>query len=393
MQPATAVTPATTLLTPRMAVGTVFFCFGATIGLWGGSVAEVARVGAISPDVIGSAFVGFGVAGILGMAVAGKVGKSISLKARLIVLILLTAICLAALFHVRSAASLILGLALFSFLASSVDLVMNAEGLAVERERGFPVLAGFHGLASLGLGCGAIGGSYLSVSFGLTTTAIASLAVYGIGAAAVFIGTPNRGATQPSGGGSSWFVPQWPLVALSLIVGASIAGEIASAMFSAQTLTSQAPALAAYAGAGATAFALFQASVRMFGDRLRAVFGDARLIRVSLATALLGFVIVTTSNSFAISAAGFAVIGVGTACIVPCGFAIAAGMSARPAAAIISMVSIITGAIRIPAPLVYGWVAQTTGFAFAFIVFALLIAAALALALAAVGRSRLRRPA
>lgn len=392
MQPATAVTTPSTALSPRMAVGTVFFCFGATVGLWGGSVAEVARVGAISPDVIGSAFVGFGAAGILGMAVAGKIGKSVSLKARLIVLILLTAVCLATLFHVRSAASLIVGLSLFAFLSSSVDLVMNSEGLAVERDRGMPVLAGFHGLASLGLGCGSIAGSYLSVTFGLTVSAIAGLAVYGVGAAAVFIGTPNRGATQPSGGGSSWFVPEWPLVALSLIVGCSIAGEIASAMFSAQTLTSQAPALAAYAGAGATAFALFQAAVRMFGDRLRAMFGDQRLIRVSLATALLGFVVVTTSTSFAVSAIGFAIVGVGTACIVPCGFAMAAAMSARPAAAVISMVSIITGAIRIPAPLVYGWVAQSTGFAFAFIVFALLIAAALVLALA-VGRSRLRRPA
>ena len=374
-----------------MAVATVFFSFGAVIGLWGGSVAEVSRVASISPDVIGSAFVGYGVAGIVGMAIAGRIGRSVSLKARLIVLLGLTAACLAALFQVTTAAQLIVGLFAFSFLNASVDLVMNSEGLAVEQERGFPVLAGFHGLASLGVGAGAVTGSYISVTLGLPATALACVAVFAIAIYAVAKGTPNRGATHSRESGSSWFRPSTVLIGLGLIVGASIAGELAATMFSAQTMANQAPHLAAYAGFGATAFALCQSAVRMCGDRLRAAFGDSILIRLSLATATAGFLLVAMSTSFPVSALGFAIVGIGTACIVPCGFAMAVKTSTMPAAAVISMLAIITGLVRIPAPLAYGALADRIGFAPAYGVYALLTAGALAAAVIAMGKVRIRR--
>lgn len=377
-------------LTPRMAVGTVFFCFGALMGLWGGSLAEVARLASASPEAIGSAFFAYSIAGIVGMAFAGHIGRTISLKLRLLILLFASGTCLAALFQASDAATLIIGLSIFSFVASSVDLVMNAEAIAVEHERRHPVLASFHGLASLGVGCGAILGSYLSVTHGIMATTVAGCLITAAALAAVTFGTPNRGATHPEGHGSTWFLPAWPLVALGLIVGASIAGEIASTMFSAQALEGHAPNLAAYAGIGATAFAFVQGGVRLMGDRLRRMFGDERLIRISLATATVGFVVVTLSPTFAICAGGFALVGLGTACIVPSGFALAASMSARPAAAVISMLAIITGFARIPAPLIYGWVAESTSFASAFFIYALIAGAGLALSFALGARSLIR---
>ena len=380
-------------LTPRMAVGTVFFVFGATMGLWGGSLAEVARRAAVTPDDVGSAFVGYSAAGILGMAFIGRIGRQVSLRTRLLLLLALTAGCLAILLHVRTSVGLFAGLFVFSFMASSVDLVMNSEGLEVERDRGRPVLAGFHGLASLGVAAGAICGSFLSVTFGVSTTAAAGILLGMVAIAVVLAGTPNRGATHAVDAGSTWFRPSGTFVALGLIVGASIATEIAATMFSAQTMASQAPSLAAYAGAGATAFALFQGTMRLCGDRLRTAFGDSLLIRLSLATALVGLVVVSTSASVVQSAAGFAILGVGTAFIVPCGFATAAATAVAPSAAVLSMVSIITGLIRIPAPLAYGAVAEKTGFAPAFGIYAALIACALAGAIAIAARPSIRRPA
>lgn len=378
--------PVPPLVTPRAAVATVFLCFGLSVGLWGGSVAEVARLAGTSAETVGSTFFGYGIAGILGLTLAGRIGRGISLKRRLLALLGIAGVCLAVLFHAASATALIVGLFVFSFFLSSIDLVMNSEAVAVERDRGRPVLSGFHGLASLGVGLGAISGSYLSVKAGLTTTAIVGLLVHTTAICAVLLGTPNRGATHPRGAGSTWFRPSFGLVALSLMLGASIAGEMAATMFSAQTLTSQAPELAAYAGAGATAFALFQAALRLRGDRLRSLFGDERLVRVSLAVALVGFVVVAASPGFGVSALGFAIVGLGTACIVPCGFATAARMSHRPAAAVISMLSLITGLLRIPAPLAYGWLAARAGFAPSFLLYALIVGAALVLALAALGR-------
>jgi predicted MFS family arabinose efflux permease len=369
-------------LSPRIAIATMFLCFGATIGLWGGSVAEVARRASLSAHDIGTSFVGFGIAGILGMAIAGRIGTSVSLKHRLLVLVALTALCLALLFHVHSKPGFMIGLFMFSLLAAGVDLVMNAEGLSVERERGFPVLSGFHGLASLGLAAGAIVGSYVSVRISVSATAAIAVLVYGFAMAMIVRATPDRGPTHAKGIGSTWFRPEATMIALALIVGASIAGEISASMFSAQTLASQAPQLAAWAGAGATAFALCQATVRLFGDHLRTQLGDVRLMRVSLLLALAGFAVVTFSTGFAISALGFALVGVGTGCIVPCGFALAARSAMMPIAAVISMVAMIGAGLRIGAPLAYGYIADGSGYASAFVIYAVVMAAALALAFA-----------
>jgi len=361
------------------------------LGLWGGSVAEVARIASASPETIGSAFFAYSIAGIVGMAVAGRIGTHVSLKSRLLLLLFLAGACLAALFHASNATALIIGLAVFSFLAFSVDLVMNAEAIAVESDHKKPVLAGFHGMASIGLGIGAIAGSYLSVTFGMAVTTVVSICVTTIAAVAVVFGTPDRGATHPVGEGSTWFKPGGALIALALIVGASTASETASAMFSAQALVGHAPDLAAFAGIGATAFALVQGFVRIAGgDRLRAAIGDERLVRLSLATATAGLLVVALSPSFAVCAAGFALVGLGTACIVPAGFAMAAATSARPAAAIISMLSIISGLVRIPTPLAYGLLAERMSYASAFLIFALITGAALTLTIALGARSRLR---
>ncbi len=134
---------------------------------------------------------------VVGLATAGRIGTHVSLKNRLLVLLFLTGACLAALFHASNAPALIIGLSAFSFLACGVDLVMNAEAIAVEKDHEKPVLAGFHGMASIGLGVGAISGSYLSVKFGMAATTFAGIGVTLIAAVAVILGTPNRGATHP----------------------------------------------------------------------------------------------------------------------------------------------------------------------------------------------------
>lgn len=371
----------------------MFLCFGLIIGLWGGSVAEVARFASITPEVIGSAFLGYAVAGILGMAVIGRIGGAVSLKKRLLILLAITACCTVALFHASTSAQLIAGLFVFSFLMSSIDLVMNSEALAVEKDRGAPVLSGFHGLASLGVAIGALAGSYLSVTISVGFTALTGAAVFALAAAAIAIGTPDRGPTHAPDTGSSWFRPSLIVIGIGLVLGVSTSGELAATMFSAQTLTSQAPELAAYAGFGATAFALFQSAVRLTGDRWRALIGDRRLIVISLAATLAGFAVVAASSSVAVSALGFAMVGIGTACIVPCCFATAARLSGHSAAATISMIAIVSGLVRIPAPFIYGVAAEATGFAPAFTIYALLAATALTFALLSAGGSRIRRPA
>lgn len=380
-------------ITPRFAVSATFLAFGLLVGLWGGSMPEVAEAAKVDAQTIGSAYLAFAFAGLLAFVISARIGARVSLKHRLLFMLALTIACVFALFHVQSGFGLIGGLFMFAFLSSSVDLVMNSEAVAVERDLETPVLSGFHGLASFGVAGGAIAGSFISAELGLTATAFTALLIGICAFTAIALGTPDRGATQPVGASSSWFRPGLPLVALALIVGASQSGEIASVMFSAKALAEQEPGMIAWSGIGATAYAFFQAIVRMSGDRLRRAFGDATLIRWALLIALTGFLIVSFSPALPVTVAGFAIIGIGTACIVPCGFAMAASLTDRTAAAAISMLLIIGGAVRVPSPYIYGLVAEATGFTKAFIVYAIFVAAALAIAWLALGAPLRRRPA
>lgn len=380
-----------TALTPRFAVAITFLCFGLGVGLWGGSVAEVTRLAGVSASELGAAFVGFAVAGIFGMAVSGKIAGSVSLKNRLIILLGLTAVCLAALLHAPNALALTAGLFAFSFLGASVDLVMNAEGVAVEADLGRPVLASFHAWSSIGLAAGAIAGSWLSVTLGVNATSLAGFAVYGCAMAVVWGVTPLRGATQSPGGGAGWFRPGMPLILLGLLVGACISVELSVVMFSSNTLAALAPDLAALAGFGATLYAVLQGGVRFAGDRLRAALGDERLIAISLAIVTVGLLVVALAaagGGFAQAVAGFALIGIGTACIVPAGFALSPRFAGVSAVMAISMLSIIGAPFRVISPLAYGEAAEQFGFSPAYGVFGLLALLALGLAFLMLHKTR-----
>jgi hypothetical protein len=103
---------------------------------------------------------------------------------------------------------------------------------------------------------------------------------------------------------------------------------------------------------------------------------------------LAGLVNVTLSVSFAHSIAGFALVGLGTACIVPAGFALAPRLAPATAAAAISTLSIIGAPFRIITPMAYGALAGATSFSFGYSVYALLAMIAFFLALSMLKRTQ-----
>jgi len=165
---------------------------------------------------------------------------------------------------------------------------------------------------------------------------------------------------------------------IGLVVGVSIAGEVAAMTWSATLLQREAPKLAAIAGLGGGFFAACQACVRFLADRPRLVFGDRRLIIVSSSVAALGFVIVAANLGFAASVAGFAVVGFGAGAVVPCGFALAVRRSAFSHSAALSTVALFTSIPRVPAPLAMGAIAQAISVSAAFGLFVVLLAGAIA---------------
>ena len=183
------------------------------------------------------------------------------------------------------------------------------------------------------------------------------------------------------------------LIGLGVVVGVSIAAELAASVWSSLLLREEAPKLAAISGLGAAFFSACQAALRFNVDAIRLRVSDLRIIIASFAIAAAGFALVSVQAGFAASVAGFALIGVGTGPIVPCGFALAARQAAAGPAVGLASASLFSALTRLPAPLATGAIAQALSLPIAFAAFALaLVTTAAAVSIVAY-RGRARREA
>lgn len=379
--------------TPIGAVRAVFFVFGTVLGLWSGAVPTVAAAAHVSPAQLGIGFTLFIVGYLAAMSFAGVIARRISLRCILLVSVPTLGATLVGLFFARDPLWFMIALTVMGIFAGTVDLIMNAEGVAVEHDQRRPVLAGLHAMASGGIAVSAIPSSLLVTTLGPWSISALAVVLHLAAVVLVWRGTPERphdgGRTMTRVAGSSRF--SWVLVAIGLVAGISMAGELAAIMWSSSLLATEAPRLAAIAGTGAAFFAGFQWSIRVVADRLRARLGDARLVNVSLVVAISGFGIVAYGAGFWPSVVGFALIGMGTASIVPCSFALAVTSSGLAASAALAVVTLVTALPRAPMPALFGVAVERFSFALAFGGFTLLFAVALAISIAMGAKARSAR--
>jgi MFS family permease len=353
-------------LSPRGVVTAVFFAFAIGIGLWAGAIPALMRQAGLDAAGLGIALTLHTGAYIAAMAGGGQLAHVVAPRRLMLAALGANALCFGVLFAAPSPLVLTLALAAMGLSAGLLDLAMNTEGTAVERELGRPVLLSMHAAASGAFAIGAFAGSLIATGAGprwcalpvLVVTLPVALAVRRLGARPP---APVAPLAVPARGGAVRGVAR-----IGIVLGLTIGAEMAAQMWSARFLERQAIELAAYAGAGAAFFAGFQALVRLLGDALRRRLGDQRVITGSLLVAAVGFATVAGSAHFALSLLGFALVGLGTACVVPCCFALVARQDAERAAAALGVASLIAGSIRLPTPLLLGFVAAAYSDAIAF---------------------------
>jgi MFS family permease len=238
-------------------------------------------------------------------------------------------------------------------------------------------MARLHGGASSGGAIGAILGSVIVSGATPAVAAVLETVVF-LGAAAI-VAVAAVDDRDRFGGGAELKakVLTRSLVVIGVVVGVSIACETAALAWSAPLLRAEAPKLIAYTGLGGAFFSACQAALRLNADRLRARFDDRTVIAISLMLAGIGLLVVALPFGFAVSAIGFAIVGVGTGCIVPCGFALAAARPGVSTAAAISAVAFFGLFARVPSPLVTGFIAQAFSLSAAFLAIAALLVCAL----------------
>jgi Na+/melibiose symporter-like transporter len=303
--------------TTRIAISLFFFADGLLLGSWASRIPAVQTQAGLSNTRLGLALFAASLGALVAMPFAGRLCERVG--SRRVTVAGLVVMC-ASLFAAATAGGIVgLSLALLGFGAGfgSVNVAVNAQGIALERAYGRTIFSSFHAAFSVGGMVGA-GSGALAVGIGLAPRVHLGALALVLTVAALALGRnllpPIAGETAPA---RRWVRPPRALLLLGAAAFCTLLAEGSAADWSATYLTQSIAQGAAVAGLGYAAFSLAMATSRTLGDRLARRWGAVMLARSGgvIAAAGLGAALITGSAPVAL--AGFAGMGAGLGVVVP----------------------------------------------------------------------------
>lgn len=260
-----------------------------------------------------------------------------------------------------------LALALFLFGAAigCFDVAMNIQAVRIEALAGRALMSGFHGFFSIG---GFIGAGLASALLWLGFTPLVSAVVIaGMGLCAML--AVRNGLLEGNGAPASrtplLVMPHGMVAVLGVLCFVLFLAEGAILDWSAVLLVERGTLAPSLAGLGYAVFAAAMTVGRFSGDALVARFGARVLLVVGALLAATGFGL-ATQQPLPASFAGFVLIGLGCANIVPVLFSAAGRQQRMPAALAVAAVATLGYAGILIGPALIGAVAHAGSLMLAF---------------------------
>jgi MFS family permease len=315
-------------LAARRAVRLLFFANGALFATWASRVPALQVQLGLNNGRLGLALLAMSAGAVIAMPTAGWLcarhgSEKVCRFAALAYCALLPALALA-----PDLSLLSLTLFWFGVCHGGLDVAMNAQAVAVEKQYRRRIMSSFHALWSTGGLVGAAAGGLLA-GHGLkpfTHFTLAALLLAGVSLLAFpdLLGFRSEAGWPVSGRRGAMFrLPGRGLVVLGAIAWCIMLGEGAMADWSAVYLRSTVGTSESGAAAGYAAFSIAMAGGRFFGDYLSTRFGSVILVRAGAVLAASGLSLALLTPSTGMALAGFACVGLGFATIVPMVFSAA----------------------------------------------------------------------
>jgi MFS family permease len=338
------------------AVAAAFMLNGASFGIWAARIPAVKEQTGLDAAGLGFALLGASVGAVLTMTFGGWLGSKFGTH----VMTPLTTIGCAVMTVFIGAsfnyASLTLSLLIFGICQGTMDVSMNANGMAVEHAGAGPIMSRLHASWSIGAFVGAL------VSTQVAALGIPVLPEFAVAAAGLAIGgvvlrftmLPDKHAE----GGGRLRLPTGPLLLLGALALCGLMAEGSATDWSCVYMQSAMNASQGVAGLAVTTFTGSMAVARLAGDRLSLRLGSARLVSGGAALAALGLALALAVQIPAVAIVGFGMMGLGLAAVVPTLFRAAGSQPGIPAAVGIAAVSTMGYAGGLIGPPVIGTVAN-----------------------------------
>ncbi|MFG2870539.1 MFS transporter [Streptomyces sp. NPDC048338] len=350
----------------RFAVAAVFCVHGAVTGSFATRVPWIQDHAGVSAGQLGLALAFPAIGASLAMPLAGAISHRFGARTALRGLLALWTLSLTLPSLAPNIYGLCAALFVYGATAGMSDVAMNALGVEVENRLRKSIMSSLHGMWSVGALIGSAAGTVAAhlgadarlhhLTGAIVLTALGLVCCQGV------LDLQSSPDEEPP--------PRFSLPPKSaLIIGAigfcGVFAEGASLDWSAVYLRDELGSSAGVAAASTTAFALTMAVARLVGDRVVDRFGAVRTVRVGGAAATAGGLLVVFAPHPAVAMAGFGLIGLGVAVVVPLAFA-AAGRSGPNPSQAIAGVATITYTSGLIAPSAIGGIADATSLMVSF---------------------------
>jgi fucose permease len=340
----------------------MFFVNGAAMATWLSLIPSVQQKLGLNAGQLGVALLGVAVGAVIAIPTTGWLvgragGRKVVTLAAIACCILVPLLPLAPVLPV-----LTISLVLFGAALGTMDVAMNIHGAVVEALYRRPLMSTFHGFYSIGGFAGALVSSALAA--GGATPFVRALLPALLLAAAAIVGHQSLPPEQPRAASSHLKLQvrlaslSWPLVALAVMAFCSFLSEGASGDWSALYLHKTLGADAAFAATAFAAFSIAMAAGRLSGDWLTRRLGATTLLRGGGALAGIGLTATLVIGQPGAAIAGFGLVGLGLANVVPTLFSAAGRSKAIPPRIAIAVVASAGYTGLLAGPPIIGFAAQ-----------------------------------
>nr|WP_170410483.1 MFS transporter [Ruegeria atlantica] len=344
----------------------MFILNGALFGIWASRIPAVRDKLDLTHEALGYGLLFMAAGAVCSFPITGRLTDRFGAVALTRVVAVLYTFSLILLALAGSFWSLAAFLFVFGAFHGSMDVAMNAWAAEVEQAYKKPVMSSFHAMWSLGAGLGALSG-FAAVQMGLTVIQHFLLAggiVVGLALVLSWVKWTSRRSTVSRG--KIFALPSGALILVGFTALCGALGEGAVADWSAIFLRDVTDAAESVAALGYAVFSVAMVAFRLAGGFVIARFGSVATARFGGACAALGVFCVVSAAEAGQVLAGFAMMGIGYAVIMPLAFSRAASdPNVPPGQAIASVATLGYGGLLIGPPLI-GFLAEMLTLRIAF---------------------------
>jgi MFS family permease len=304
--------------TAQRAVAAYFLANGVVMGAWVPHVPDRARELHLDPGALGWALLASGLGAVLAMPLAGRMtarlgSRAVSRVSGIAFPVMLSAVTLAPTAWLMTFALLCFGIA-----GASMDVAMNAQGIAVEEQLGERTISRLHGMWSIG---GFVGSAITSFALSRHLPAWAIVLSFSVLIVLLVVAATQSLFSREEEGLHDQphaLRPHGQLLLLGLVAFVSMVCEGSIADWSGLYLRVVRDAGLGVSGYGYAAFAALMVTGRLSGDSIVARYGEERTLLAGGLLAAGGLAVVIGSGWQHLTSElwwllGFALVGAGLA--------------------------------------------------------------------------------